>query len=229
MSDEGDWIVRSEPLTEQVYRYLKMSILAGRWVPGEKIVETKLAASLQISRSPVREAIRMLTVEQLLVVGNGAVSVFTPTLDDFRQVYELRVAIESKACESAAMHFDVAHQAAFEKNLADTGIAVQHGNADRLIELNSEFHVLILQIAGNLRFQKIMSDVSTLIHFYWRWVLAVNSLQTNILAEHEAVYRALIDRDGSLAARQMTDHIRKDLQVIESAYLTREQEGKIHA
>ncbi|OFW77711.1 MAG: hypothetical protein A2201_11650 [Alicyclobacillus sp. RIFOXYA1_FULL_53_8] len=212
-----------------MYRYLKTSILSGRLVPGEKLVETKLAASLQISRSPVREAMRMLTVEQLLVVENGTVSVFTPTLDDFRQVYELRVAIESKACETAAMHFDVAHQAAFDKNLAETAIAVRQGNADRLIELNSEFHALILQISGNLRFQKIMFDVSTLIHFYWRWVLAVNSLQTNILAEHEAVYEALVSGDGSLAARQMTQHIQKDLRVIESAYLDREREGKIHA
>lgn len=217
MPEEANWIVRSEPLTEQVYKYLKTSILSGQLLPGEKLVETKLANSLQISRSPVREAIRMLLAEQLLVMENGTVSVFVPTLEDCRQVYELRIAIESRACELAVPNFTAAHRRVFEENLTATEAAVHEGNAERLIELNSAFHNMVLELAGNGRFIKIMSEVSTLIHYYWRWVLETNSQQTNIVAEHQGIYQALLKGDVPLLVHRMTAHIQKDLEVLEMA------------
>lgn len=225
MSEEGNWIVRSEPLTEQVYKYLKDSILSGRLEPGEKLVETKLAAALQISRSPVREAIRMLLAEQLLVMDNGTVSVFVPTVEDCRQVYELRIAIESKACELAVPNLTSDYQRRFEKNLQDTEKAVAAGNTDQLIELNSIFHNLILEVARNERFIKVMSEVSTLIRYYWRWVLQVSAQPTNIVAEHKGIYEALLTENIPLAMSRMTAHISRDIEILNSAQIRLIQSG----
>lgn len=217
MSEDWSFIVRSEPLTEQVYRYLKSSILERRLLPGEKLVETKLATSLQISRSPVREAIRMLIAEHLLISENGSVFVFVPSLEDCRQIYELRVALESKACELAISNFTDVYYSKFEKNLKDTEVAVREGDTDRLIDLNSTFHNLILELAKNERFSKVLADVSALIHYYWRWILEVNSSQTNIVAEHREIYEALLAGDASAMARSMSHHIMMDLSVLENA------------
>ena len=225
MFEERDWIVRSTPLAEQVYEYLRTAILTGKMEPGERIVETKLARQLQTSRSPVREAIRMLVAEQLLRVSTHSILVFRPTLEDFKQTYELRVAIETMACDLAARKMTDSVAALLEHNLAETERALRSGDKDGLIGLNSEFHTTILKASNNHRFQKIMSDVSALIHYYWHLVVKLSTQQLNILAEHTGVYEALREGNGTLAAQRMSQHIMKDLAVMEAAYARTENKG----
>ncbi len=95
-------IQRAQPLVVQVYEHLRSAILTGELEPGEKINETQLAAQLKVSRSPVREAIRLLTTEQLLVEKDGMIQVFKPSLDDFLELYEVRLTIEPAVAAKAA-------------------------------------------------------------------------------------------------------------------------------
>lgn len=75
-------IVKPESLHIQAYNILKQSILDGERQPSERIVEAKVAGILGISRGPVREAIRMLIQDGLLVYNDGFVKVYEPTIDD---------------------------------------------------------------------------------------------------------------------------------------------------
>lgn len=214
-------IQRSEPLVNQVYQHLREQILSGALPGGEKIVETHLASELQISRSPVREAIRLLTMEQLLRQQDGAVRVFEPTLEDCLELYDLRLALEPAAVRMAAAHVSQGSEtkrlAILAQNIADTEVALHAGDTSQIPELNTVFHGTIWEIAGNTRFIRILDNISTVIRYYGRLVLRMNNQQTNILAEHSSIYQALKEGDGEAAAEYMHIHISKDLEVVEKS------------
>ncbi|MDI3410135.1 GntR family transcriptional regulator [Bacillus sonorensis] len=74
---------------DQVHRYLKDMIIKGRYQPGERIYESKIAKELQVSRSPVREAIRTLEQEGLLLIDEKSkITVYEPTLKDLEDIYQ---------------------------------------------------------------------------------------------------------------------------------------------
>lgn len=228
-----DSIHRSEPLSEQVYRYVRDSILSGQMHPGEKIVETKLAHLLQVSRSPVREAIRLLMNEQLVVDQDGALYVFQPTVHDLYDLYDLRLALEPMAARKAAENVYnrdregqcLAHDAAFqhlsmlEQNIQRTLQSLESKNFSKLLVLNSEFHQTVWLMSDNTRFVRILEQASDLIQYYCLLVLNINNQQTNILREHIAVYEAIKEGDPIRAQEAMFDHIKKDMDVIQSQAL----------
>lgn len=212
-------IQRALPLVNQVYEHLRGAILSGVLKPGEKIVETKLAGELEVSRSPVREAIRLLENEQLLVEQDGNIKVFVPTVQDFQEISALRLAVEPAAAAMAAQRFEGADvralQTSLEANLDATNSCLSTGDMDGIIPLNNEFHRVIWACAGNGRFVRIMENVSALIQYYCSLVLDINQQQTNILQEHTDIYLALKAGDPVEAQDAMHRHINKDLQVIE--------------
>ena len=96
-------VQKRETLKSQVYEYLKENIIYGNIKPGDRLIEEKISEELQVSRSPIREAVRMLEKDGLLSVNkSGGVTVVEPTIEDYRNLYECRVEIESLAAYYAA-------------------------------------------------------------------------------------------------------------------------------
>lgn len=195
---------------------MRDAILTGKLTAGEKIVETKLAADLQVSRSPVREAIRLLTMEQLLVEQDGMICVFQPSIHDFNEIYELRLAVEPAAARRAARLMQPQQLGILERNLEETRRCLEAGNMERLLYLNTEFHQFVWKASGNSRFIRILNNLSTLIHYYCLLVLNINNQQTNILSEHTEIYQAIKEGNEDTACSAMFRHITKDLDVITS-------------
>ena len=217
-------IVRAESLTQQVYRYLRDELVQGVFAPGLRIVETKIAASLRVSRGPVREALRQLVAEQLLREERGVITAFAPTFEDFQELYQLRAAVESMAAELAAGRSPSEWAAfpewtvSFEENLRDSRVAMDLQDAEALVERNADFHRSILVLSGNRRFQHTMSSVSALIQCYWHQVARAVQWPTDMVAEHTQIYEAVRMGDGGAAARIMRSHIERDLDVMARAY-----------
>ena len=85
-------VEKRDTLKTQVYNYLREQILSGEIAPGERLVEEKISSDLEVSRSPVRESIRMLENDGLLIVNkSGGVTVVEPSLIDFQHMFECRV------------------------------------------------------------------------------------------------------------------------------------------
>lgn len=230
-------IQRAEPLSEQVYRYVREAILSGKLAAGEKIVETKLASELQVSRSPVREAMQLLHNEQLVVEQDGAMCVFQPTANDLYDLYDLRLAVEPAATRKAA---EVVRQSEgkdvlwgnpgtkdntsdvspatqlslLEQNLHKMKRCLEIHDMNGVLRLNSEFHQVIWGLSGNMRFVRILETVSDLILYYCLLILNINNQQTNILEEHASIYKFIKEGDGDRAYAAMYNHIMKDLDVI---------------
>lgn len=207
-------IQRAVPLVLQVYEYLKEAILSGKFEPNERIVETKLAADLKVSRSPVREAIRLLIGNQLLFEDDTCIRVFQPTVQDFFDIYDLRLAIEPIAAKSASKKIDTNSLKCLSDNLEETKKARDAGNMDALVTLNDQFHRLIWQVAGNRRFVRTLEEVSELVQYYWHLVLDASGQRTDIVADHTEIFEALQRGNEHEAYDAMHRHIMKDLAVI---------------
>jgi DNA-binding GntR family transcriptional regulator len=120
---------------------LRSAILRGIYKPGDKLDQQQLADELRVSRSPVREALRILGAEGLVtIVPNRGAVVAERTLDELEELYFLRVVLEGAAAERAAKHMTQQR----ENELA--AILMQAERTDdyeELLELNNEFHMLI--------------------------------------------------------------------------------------
>ncbi|MFX4301097.1 GntR family transcriptional regulator [Alicyclobacillus tolerans] len=216
-------VQRADVLSAQVYRYLKQEILSGRLAPGEKLVESRLAKEFSTSRTPIREALRMLVVEQLVKEGEGSLRVFEPSYADFYEIYELRLSMEPYAAKLAAARWDEDIALRITDNLQQTSAVLEGQRRIDIIQLNSEFHQCIWEACRNTRIQRMLENVSTLIQYYCLLVLRINQLQTNLFAEHTAIWQAIASGDGELAYQRMQDHVEKDLRILDVA----RQEGRM--
>lgn len=218
---------------------MREAILSGKLAAGEKIVETKLATELCVSRSPVREAMQLLVTEQLIVEQDGTLCVFQPTVNDLYELYDLRLAVEPAATRKAAQvvrnHLmgcalpdeggkrhppgpttTAAKLALLENNLEQMRRCLTNKDTAGVIRLNSNFHETIWILSENTRFVRILENASDLIQYYCLLVLNINNNQTNIVQEHSEIYNAICQGDESTAYQAMYDHIMKDLNVIRS-------------
>ncbi|MCY0889098.1 MAG: GntR family transcriptional regulator [Alicyclobacillaceae bacterium] len=210
---------RADVLSAQVHRHLKNEILAGHIAPGERLIESRLAEQLQTSRSPVREALRMLQMEQLVLADNGAVRVFEPSYRDFAEIYEMRLSIEPFAAGLAAERWTDVDSDKVAANLEKTEEVLTRTDRTEVVALNTEFHQLVWTAARNERIHHTLEDISALMQYYCLLVFQIIQQQTNLLEEHRAIFEALKARDGEKARREMSKHVMQDLRILDAAYL----------
>lgn len=218
----SDAIARVEPLADQVYRYLREQILSGLISPGSRIVESKIAKELSVSRSPVREAIRLLNHEGLLTIEQGATMIFQPSLADFEDLYTLRLAVEPVAARLAAQHITAEDCQRLEETLRQTDETLSRGDIQPFIESNTRFHDLIVELSRNRRLQKVMSEVSAITRYYRCLVFQIYHRRVPSVEEHWQIYRAIQQGCPQDAQQRMSQHIENDLAFIQSIHATRE-------
>lgn len=207
-------IAKAESLAEQAYRYLRTQILTGNIPPGSKLVESQMAKRWKISRSPLREAIRRLEQEGLVVTYNGVTHLFEPSRKDFEDLYELRTALEPMAARLAARYMTADALQQLEAVLESTDKYLAAGAMDPFIESNAKFHDLIAESSGNRRLRKAMEDISVLARYYRYICFKVFQRYVDSAEEHWRIYRALLAHDEDLAWLEMKKHIEVDLQYI---------------
>jgi len=142
-------IIKAEPLYLQAYYQLKNDITDGKLKPGERLTDQQLAEWLGISRTPVREAARILCREGLLLSESGVVTVYKPTLEDISQVYILRASAESLASSIIAIRDNKVEIVNKLGKIIDKSIGASQKNNIRLVqEFNSEFHTSLIRFSG---------------------------------------------------------------------------------
>ncbi len=202
------------PLTlrQQAYRRIRAKFLSGELVAGMTLSENQLAKELGMSRTPVREAIRQMEIEGLLDYAPrfGAI-VRTPDARELGEMYEVREALESFAAEAAAQAIrpeslarlgqlrDAMRQ--ISRQFEQTGAASLEGDLlQRFLELDLEFHQVIVDAAGNRYLSKIIKDTRLLVRVFtstfWRYdrekLAEANEFHTRLLD-------ALRDQDTEVA------------------------------
>lgn len=196
------------------YELIRSAILEGDYNPGQRLTEEALAATLGMSRTPIREAIRRLTAEGLVVLQGRRAAVREFPVEDVRQIYDLRALLEGYAASTAAMHrmnedIERLHQA--NRWFAQ---AVESGGKDRdqireIVDANHAFHHGVLLATRNSHLDFLISRVVVLPlvfrSFYW---YDENETQASLLY-HLTITAAIEQQDADRARSAMAEHIYK--------------------
>jgi DNA-binding GntR family transcriptional regulator len=206
---------KAEPYYEQIYQTIKKLIFEGAYKPGERIYEAKIAKEFNVSRSPVREAVRAIEKEGLFVLNNKQqLVVYKPSIEDVKEIYLCRGGLESLAVKLATEQATDQELNELEVILDQTLKAIdgQSDNKEEVILCNTRFHDHILKMSENKRLQKMLTELSALNYFYR--VLNSDTVERKhtIYEEHLGIFKAMKERDTSRAMDRMYSHVDHDLE-----------------
>lgn len=203
-------IIKRTPFHQQAYDLIKGRILSGSLMCGEKINELSLSQELGISRSPIREALRMLERDDL-VITSGSTHIVNPMDNDtIENVYSCRICLESYATKIAAKYFT---QKDYDKLIGfvnDTKEAHLTGDKKALIYLNTYYHDHIVSLTNNQYLIDMIGRIRDMI------ILSrIKELeQTDISyaeSDHIKIAQALLKHDSELAETLMKEHLANNL------------------
>jgi DNA-binding GntR family transcriptional regulator len=200
---------------DQVYNSIREMIVQGELKPGDSIFEARIARELNISRSPVREAVRALEKEGLLVIdGKSRITVYKPTMKDIEDIYECRIALESLAARLTTRLASGQEIKEIENTVLNTKEHLDAGgeqNRLALIEENGRFHDLITKYSQNRRLKKQLRDLKSLSHYYRVLNFQGENREWIVFNEHQEILTQIKQRDEEKASLMMRKHLETDL------------------
>lgn len=204
-------ITQVKPLYEQVYDEIRSSILGGEFKPGEKIVVVKLAEHLQISRTPLREAFRQLQKEGLVNMDkNGTVTVIDLDKDDFEELCFCRLVLEKQIIELVVDQITEAQLAVVEDILDKTDEAIENGDNIKILNLNAEFHKVLIEACSNKRLVQLLEQIRSLLLIYRANIHKHLEHNKDIAGEHRRIFEAVKARDAEEAVKAIEMHLNND-------------------
>ncbi len=208
--------LKRETLASSVRSEIERRILAGELVAGEKLNEAVLADSLAVSRGTVREAIRSLADSGLIALKtNRGAYVRTVTVDEIRNLYDLRGAVFAMACAATARRVGEERDdiliATLKRNLEDMRKAYRDDNRSAYYELNIAFHDLLLDAARNPKAKAVYDALVKEMHLFRKRGLSISLNIAHSIEEHSAIVEAIADADPQRGREAATRHIESGL------------------
>lgn len=203
---------RNQSLQEQAYQALRTAILSGELTPGQRLVETHLAQKLQVSRTPIREAIRQLQHEDLITVDpNNVLRVATISMTDAVQLYDCRIALEQLSVAGAC-------QNATKSQLKDLELMVDQAEklvnskpsqltSFRLLDLDYRFHRQLAESSGNPWLVSLLDQVFDKMQLLRIQTTKHNLNVLEIRTEHRRIYEPIQERNSEAAIQAMKAHL----------------------
>ncbi len=193
-------------LTEFVRRELMLAIKSGRYRPGERILESAILAWLDVSRTPVREAIHRLHTDGLVVEDpDGGFRVAELDVQAVQDFYEVRAALEAEAARFAAQHISAIEIELLHQNLAQAYDSLASPQA--LAQFDDAFHQAIYQASHNRYLQESLTQLRTRLGLLHGTVYELNERRRVSLEEHKAILVAVEQRDGNAAFQAAKRHM----------------------
>ena len=196
------------PLRDVVFNTLRNAILTGELSPGERLMEIKLADKLGVSRTPIREAIRKLELEGLVVnTPRKGAEVANISAEDLRDVLEVRRSLEvlaiSLACEKMS---DETLELLYE-NIDAFKHSIDAKATSDIASVDVTFHDIIYKSTGNNRLIQILNNISEQMYRYRFEYIKNKESWNRLVEEHMNIYEAIKNRDKDLAVKSILLHI----------------------
>lgn len=206
-SGKGRPVATDASRSETAYQQLKRAMQAGELAPGTRIRETEIAEKYNISRTPVREAIRRLEADGLIsfVPHHGAV---VSKLDHQQtmELYDLREVLEGTAAAFAARHASDAEIAELEELIANEEPI--RNDPQKLADLNRLFHSVLFRAAHNRFLERSLLGLRDSMMLLGKTTLGISGRYETAHAEHSEVVTAIANRDPEAAEAAARKHIR---------------------
>ncbi|NUL48083.1 GntR family transcriptional regulator [Cellulosimicrobium funkei] len=152
-------VQRASSLTDQAIESIRASIVSGDLVPGELYMATKLGRQLNVSRTPIREALQELARRGLVrIERNRGVRMLSTSLQSFVEVFQIRLMLEAPLASRATQLKDPAFSAAVEESYEAFRRVAESGEPGRVLRADRDFHRTLLSGAGNANANQLLSE-----------------------------------------------------------------------
>lgn len=196
------------PLRDVVFNTLRKAILTGQLKPGERLMEVHLADKLGVSRTPIREAIRKLELEGLVVmIPRRGAEVAQITEKSLNDVLEVRRALDALSVELACDRITDGEIAALKNACDEFEKAVKGKDVSVIAKADVALHDIIVQAAGNQRLQQLVNNLAEQMYRYRFVYIKDESQHEKLVAEHKEIYESIASRDKERASAAAKLHI----------------------
>lgn len=197
-----------KPLRELVFEALREAIINGQLEPGERLMEIQLAEELGVSRTPVREAIRKLELEGLvLMVPRKGAYVASLSMKDVVEVFEIRGALEGLAAALAAERITDEELEKLERQYVKSVEQMEKADLKGMVEVDTGFHQILYQASRNERLAQIINNLREQIQVFRQTSLSYPGRMRIALQEHREIVDAISARDPETARRLAQEHV----------------------
>ena len=196
------------PLRDVVFNTLRHAILKGELEPGERLMEIALAQKLGVSRTPIREAIRKLELEGLVVmVPRKGAEVADITEKDLRDVLEVRTALEELSIELAMKNITQEELEQLKSANHTFAKNSEGGDLIKIAESDVAFHEIIYNATGNKRLIQIINNLREQMYRYRFEYIKDSSQHERLVEEHKVIYESIVKKDKETASHMAKVHI----------------------
>lgn len=203
-----DVFERTDSLPVQLAVYVRKQIVSGRLRPGERLIEQSLAAECNVSRVPLREALRILAAEGLITLSPHRGASVSPTSSaELIELFEARAALEGAAALAATRHQDQPTLANMSRVVTEMKKAVKLNDRAQYYKLAGEFHHTLLVASANSTLMRLYEQIRSQLTRYQAVMSAIPELPTRSISEHAQIVKAIKAGDALAARGHAEQHI----------------------
>lgn len=211
------------PLRDVVFNTLREAILKGELQPGERLMELQLAARLGVSRTPIREAIRMLEQEGLAVtIPRKGAEVAKMTEKDMQDVLQVREALDELAATIACEQMTEEQLSDLVRAMHEFEESTKTGDIKKIAESDVKFHDIIYHATGNLKLVSMLSNLREQMYRYRVEYLKDKKNYPKLLKEHQEIVDGLAAKNKVRVTEMMHQHVGNQMAAVK--VMIREQE-----
>ena len=208
-------IEKNKSMREKVYDTLKQMIIDGVIKPGERIIVTEYSNKFQISRTPIREAIRMLELEGLVESQTtGGVIVKTLTREEISEIYKIRIALESLIIEEIIKKINNQDIKKLEKVLKNTKKAFEVKDIEKVFSLFTEFNQILYDIASLPKVTGMINNINLYLKRFRKLSIDNPSRKEEAFEDHVQILEAIKNKELSTAISINRMHLEKSMNFI---------------
>lgn len=210
------------PLRDVVFNTLRQAILRGELKPGERLMEIQLANKLGVSRTPVREAIRKLELEGLvLMIPRKGAEVADISEKSLKDVLEVREALEELAARLACDKITKEGINRLKEAAQDFCSALKSNDITQMAEADVRFHDVICNATENQKLGQLLNNLREQMYRYRIEYLKDQHVYEKLLSEHEEIIRHIEKGEKDEAARVVSRHIENQAQAVADVIRTK--------
>ncbi len=199
--------MEKKSLKDKVYKTLRYDILTGKIPGGTHTTESNIAKDLNVSRTPVREALQRLTQERLITsLPRAGYIIESMSDEDIQDLFTARFEIEALAIRKAVRFITVDELKLLEDNIARAKTYTKSGELHKMTELDLEFHTILYKASRSKTFFRICKNLGELTMKYRHGLNLVRGLWEEAIENHTTIYRALLLQDQDKAVKAIAIH-----------------------
>ena len=200
--------MKHESIADKIFIQLESDILSEKYAIGEILTETKLSEEFQVSRTPIREALRRLEQENLIKESGKGIVILGVSKKDLSDIYEVRMRIEGYAARLAAENITDDELEQLSEILDLQEFYTMKSKKNEIKNADTSFHDVIYKCSNSDTINGMLRMFHKKIQSFRKKSIEDNVRAENAVAEHRKIYEALAKHDGDEAERLTIEHIK---------------------